>query len=115
MWSKTPGRLLFTGEERAYLALQPLARLATIDATGQPDTDVAGFELDGDNILIASYRGLATSRAYRNVAAGTTKVSLIVNRLVSVEPMDIAPAKIHGTAASERRTGRFPPHKRAWR
>jgi pyridoxamine 5'-phosphate oxidase family protein len=102
---------MFTEKERAYLTAQRLARLATIDASGQPDADVVGFELDGEAIVIGSYRDLANSRKYQNVAAGNTKVSLIVDSLASVDPLEPMAVKIHGTAAIERRQGRFGPEE----
>jgi pyridoxamine 5'-phosphate oxidase family protein len=98
---------MFTEKERAYLSSQRLARLATVSATGQPDADVVGFELDGDDVLIGSFRNLAGSRKYKNVAAGSDKVSLIVDSLASVDPMDPVAVKIHGVASIEQRDGRF--------
>jgi pyridoxamine 5'-phosphate oxidase family protein len=100
---------MFTAKERAYLTAQRLARLATVSPSGQPDADVVGFELDGDDILIGSYQDLHKSRKYQNVAAGGTRVSLIVDSLAAVEPMDPVAVKIHGTATIEPRTGRFGP------
>ena len=70
---------------------------------------MVGFELDGDDILIGSYQNLAGSRKYKNVAAGGDKVSLIVDSLASVDPMDPVAVKIHGTASIEQRNGRFGP------
>ena len=66
---------MFAEKERAYLSSQRLARLATVSTSGQPDADVVGFELDGDDILIGSYQNLAGSRKYKNVAAGGGMVS----------------------------------------
>jgi len=100
---------MFTAKERAYLGSQRLARLATVSPSGQPDAVVVGFELDGDDILIGSFENLAGSRKYKNVAAGGGKVSLIVDSLTSVDPMDPVAVKIHGTAAIEHRNGRFGP------
>jgi pyridoxamine 5'-phosphate oxidase family protein len=100
---------MFTEKERAYLRSQRLARLATVSPSGQPDADVVGFELDGDDILIGSYQNLAGSRKYKNVAADGQKVSLIVDSLASVDPMDPVAVKIHGTALIEQRNGRFGP------
>jgi pyridoxamine 5'-phosphate oxidase family protein len=100
---------MFTDKERAYLGSQRLARLATVSPSGQPDVDVVGFELDGDEILIGSYQNLAGSRKYKNVAAGGSMVSLIVDSLASVEPMDPVAVKIHGMASIEHRNGRFGP------
>lgn len=100
---------MFTEKERAYLGRQRLAHLATISPSGQPDADVVGFELDGDDILIGSYRDLDRSRKYKNVAAGDGKVSLVIDSLASVDPMDPVAVKIHGTASIEQRNGRFGP------
>ena len=100
---------MFTEKERTYLSSQRLARLATVSPSGQPDADVVGFELDGDDILIGSYENLAGSRKYQNVAAGGGMVSLIIDSLASVDPMNPVAVKIHGTAAIEHRNGRFGP------
>lgn len=100
---------MFTEKERAYLSSQPLARLATISPSGQPDADVVGFELDGDDILVGSYDNLAGSRKYKNVAAGGQRVSLVVDSLNSMNPMDPVAVKLHGLASIEHRTGRFGP------
>ncbi len=100
---------MFTEKERAYLRSHRLCRLATVSETGQPDADVVGFELDGDDILIGSYRDLEKSRKYKNVAAGGEKVSLIVDSLASEEPMDPVAVKIHGAASIEERNGRLGP------
>jgi pyridoxamine 5'-phosphate oxidase family protein len=100
---------MFTEKERAYLGSQRLARLATVCPSGQPDADVVGFELDGDDVLIGSYQKLAGSRKYKNVAAGCGKVSLIVDSLASVDPIDPVAVKIQGTASIEHRNGRFGP------
>jgi pyridoxamine 5'-phosphate oxidase family protein len=100
---------MFSEKERAYLVSQPLARLATIDATGQPDADAVAFELDGNAIVIGSYHALEKSRKYRNIAAGNTKVSLVVDTLPSFDPPMPVAVKIHGDATIEQRDGRFGP------
>jgi pyridoxamine 5'-phosphate oxidase family protein len=100
---------MFTEKERAYLRSQPLARLATVSATGQPDADVVGFERAGEEIVIGSYADLDKSRKYKNIAAGGEIVALIVDSLASVEPMQPVAMKAHGTATIEHRAGRFDP------
>ncbi|MFG1707495.1 pyridoxamine 5'-phosphate oxidase family protein [Nonomuraea sp. M3C6] len=40
----------FTDEELAYLRSQPLARVATLGADGQPDVVPLAFEYDGWNM-----------------------------------------------------------------
>lgn len=100
---------MFSEKERAYLVSQPLARLATLDVTGQPDADAVTYELDGDSIVIGSYHSLEKSRKYRNIAAGNTKVSLVVDTLPSVDPVTPVAVKVHGVATIEHREGRFGP------
>lgn len=100
---------MFSEKEREYLASQPLARLATLDVTGQPDADAVTYELDGDAIVIGSYHNLEKSRKYRNIAAGNTKVSLVVDTLPSIDPVTPVAVKIHGEAKIEHRVGRLGP------
>lgn len=100
---------MFSEKERAYLVSQQLARLATIDVTGQPDADAVTYELDGNTIVIGSYHSLEKSRKYRNIAAGNTKVSLVVDTLPSVDPVTPVAVKVHGEATIEHRDGRFGP------
>jgi len=100
---------MFSEKERAYLLAQPLARLATLDVTGQPDADAVTYELDGDAIVNGSYHSLEKSRKYRNIAAGNRKVSLVVDTLPSLDPVTPVAVKIHGTATIEHRNGRFGP------
>jgi pyridoxamine 5'-phosphate oxidase family protein len=110
---------MFTEKERAYLSSQRLARLATVSPSGQPDADVVGFELDGDDILIGSYQNLAGSRKYKNVAADGEKVSFIVDSLASVDPMEYIVVRprttwswgVEGPAFVD---GEFRPHKQTW-
>ena len=58
--------MAFSDDEIAYLQSQPLARLATVNADGQPD--------------------VARTRKLRNIGAGRSKVSLVFDDLVSMEP-----------------------------
>lgn len=72
---------MFSREELAYLADQ---RLATVDADGQPTVDAVGFAFHHDRFLVGG-RDLPATRKHRNVAAGNTRVSLIVDDLRSVD------------------------------
>ena len=58
--------MAFSDDEIAYLQSQPPARLATVNADGQPD--------------------VARTRKLRNIGAGRSKVSLVFDDLVSMEP-----------------------------
>jgi pyridoxamine 5'-phosphate oxidase family protein len=77
----------FSDEEIAYLQAQPIARLATVNADGQPDVVPVAFELDGPYIWVGGVGpDVANTRKLRNIGAGRTKVSLVVDDLVSMEP-----------------------------
>ena len=76
---------MFSEKELAYLRTQSLLRLATVAPDGQPDVDAVGFEFDGQYFYIGGLV-LQSSRKYKNVAAGHTKVSLIIDDDESQEP-----------------------------
>ena len=88
---------MFTREELVYLRQQMLARLATVDAVGQPTVDAVGFQFEGGQFYIGGI-DLARSRKYRNIAAGNTQVSLIVDDVASMEPYQPRGIKVHGSA-----------------
>lgn len=94
---------MFSEKELAYLRTQKLLRLATVEPDGQPDVDAVGFEFDGQYFYIGGHV-LQTSRKYKNVAAGNTKVSLIIDDQETDEPRGI---KLHGVAKIVQRTGRL--------
>ena len=97
---------MFSEQELAYLQTQRLARLATVDTSGQPTVDAVDFSLDGGQILIGAHSPVL-SRKYRNVLDGHTKVALIVDDLASVQPWRPRGIKIHGTAEVVERSGHF--------
>ena len=91
---------MFTESERAYLASQHLARLATVSPEGTPDVAVVGFSLEDDHFFVGGFRMMKTLK-YRNVLNGNQYVALVVDDL----PSDALPGegkargiKIHGTA-----------------
>ncbi len=97
---------MFSNEELAYLADQRLARIATVDTSGQPSVDAVGFAFDGDRFVVGG-RNLPASRKHRNVVAGNTKVSLIVDDLRSVDPWRPRGIRVFGTARAVTRDGMF--------
>ena len=97
-------------QEIAYLQSQRLARIATVDANGQPTVDAVGFSLDGGQILIGTHSP-RLSRKYRNVLDGNTAVALIVDDLASIQPWQPRGIKIHGVAEVVERQGPFRPGK----
>jgi pyridoxamine 5'-phosphate oxidase family protein len=99
---------MFSQQELEFLQSQRLARLATVDANGQPTVDAVGFSLDGGNILIGTHSSVVT-RKYRNVAEGNSHVALIIDDLQSVQPWRPRGIKVHGTAVVAQRSGHFGP------
>ncbi|BCK70627.1 PPOX class F420-dependent oxidoreductase [Streptomyces libani subsp. rufus] len=78
----TTGKV-FTPTERAYLAGQPLARLATVGPAGGPQVRPVGFVLNDDDTLDIGGPALRRSQKYRNAQA-RPEVSLLID--------DMAPA-----------------------
>lgn len=59
----------FTAEETAYLRSQPLARLATLSAVGQPDVVPFSFEFDGECFWVGgSGASVLATRRFRKRA-----------------------------------------------
>ncbi|GAA5043967.1 pyridoxamine 5'-phosphate oxidase family protein [Thermocatellispora tengchongensis] len=89
----------FTDEEIAYLRSQPLARLSTVSPDGQPDAVPLAFELDETCLWVGGVgAGVLTTRKFRNVQAGNTKVALVVDDLVSLDPFIARGIRIYGRA-----------------
>ncbi len=96
----------FTGEEITYLQSQPLARLATVDAGGQPDVVPVGFEFDGTVFYVGGI-DLTATRKYRNIHAGDAKVALVVDDLASTDPWAPRFVRVYGRADIVEREGRI--------
>ncbi len=99
---------MFSETEVAFLQAQPLARLATVNLHGQPDVDAVGFRFDGKHFYIGGHNFTA-SRKYKNVEAGNTKVSLIIDDLKTIQPWDPRGIKIHAVAKIVQIEGQFGP------
>ncbi|GHO81024.1 hypothetical protein KSD_87950 [Ktedonobacter sp. SOSP1-85] len=89
---------MFSEQELAFLRTQPLARLATVAINGQPDADAVGFAFENGRFYIGGYF-LERTRKYKNIAAGHSKVSLLIDELPSLEPLEPRSIKLHGEAA----------------
>jgi pyridoxamine 5'-phosphate oxidase family protein len=98
----------FSEEEIAYLRSQQLARLATVSADGQPDVVPVGFEFDGRHVYVGGVDPVKT-RKFRNVRAGSTKVALVIDDLMSTSPWTPRYLRIYGDAELVERKGRFGP------
>jgi pyridoxamine 5'-phosphate oxidase family protein len=97
---------MFSDEEIAYLRSQPLARLATVAADGQPDVVPVGFEFDGTHIYVGG-RDPVNTRKFRNVRGGNAQVALVIDDLVSTRPWIPRYLRIYGIADLVERDGRF--------
>jgi pyridoxamine 5'-phosphate oxidase family protein len=89
----------FTDEEIAYLRQQPIARLCTLAADGQPDAVPVAFEFDGTFFWVGgSGESVLNTRKMRNVQAGSRTVALVIDDLVSLDPFIARGVRIYGDA-----------------
>jgi pyridoxamine 5'-phosphate oxidase family protein len=89
----------FTEEEIAYLRSQPLARVATMSAGGQPDVVPLAFEFDGTYFWVGGVGpSVANTRKFRNIRAGRRKVAVVVDDLVSLDPFNARCIRVYGYA-----------------
>jgi pyridoxamine 5'-phosphate oxidase family protein len=89
---------LFTDAELAYLASQPLGRLATLAADGYPQNNPVGFRVDADRGTIEiGGHGLGASRKFANVRA-RPQVSFVIDDIVSTDPWRVRGMEIRGDA-----------------
>ncbi|MGW7082158.1 PPOX class F420-dependent oxidoreductase [Streptomyces sp. NPDC054871] len=87
----------FSEAEQAYLKSQRLGRMASVDATGQPQANPVGFfPQDDGTILIGGY-ALGTTKKWRNLQTNP-KVSLVVDDIVSERPWKVRGVDIRGDA-----------------
>ena len=89
--------MAFTDEEIAYIRSQPLARVATVSADGQPDVVPVVFEFDGFHFFIGGYAP-ERARRTRNIDQGNDKVALVIDDLASVRPWSPRYLRVYGTA-----------------
>ena len=101
----------FDDAETAYLRSQPLARLATLGEGGQPDVVPVAFEFDGTFFWVGGVgSSVLSTRKFRNVAAGSVRVALVVDDLVSVQPFVARAVRVYGVADGPvERVGMFGP------
>ncbi|KAA8885082.1 PPOX class F420-dependent oxidoreductase [Nocardia colli] len=80
----------FTDVERAYLAGQKLARLATVTAEGAPQIIALGFRLNDDGTIDLGGPNHVATQRYRNILANP-KVSLLIDDMTPDEPGAVKP------------------------
>jgi pyridoxamine 5'-phosphate oxidase family protein len=90
--------MAFTDEELEYLRSQPLARLATLGEGEQPDVMPLAFEFDGSYLWVGGGATVLATRKMRNAAAGRSKVALVIDDLVSLEPFIVRGIRVYGDA-----------------
>lgn len=90
--------MTFSENERAYLAEQPLGRLATRRPDGSLQNNPVGFSLnETGGTLDITGRALGATRKFANVA-DNGQVALVVDDLVSRNPWEVRGLEIRGTA-----------------
>lgn len=99
---------MFSEPELAFLRAQRIARIATVALDGQPTVDAVGFSFDGRRFYVGG-RHIQATRKYKNVAAGNTKVSLVIDELKSVQPWQAQGIRVHGEAEAVEGQAHFGP------
>ena len=91
--------MAFSDDEMAYLRTQPVARLATVNADGGPDVVPVAFEVDDSAIWVGGIGAqVLKTRKFRNIGAGRTEVSLVVDDVVSIQPFIARSVRVYGIA-----------------
>ncbi|PZG27571.1 PPOX class F420-dependent oxidoreductase [Spongiactinospora gelatinilytica] len=88
----------FTEEEIEYLRSQSLGRLATVGGDGQPDVVPVAVEYDGTFLWVGGGATVTRTRKFRNVGAGSDKAALVIDDMVSVDPLIARGIRIYGLA-----------------
>jgi pyridoxamine 5'-phosphate oxidase family protein len=83
--------------ELAYLRTQRLGRLATVDASGQPQANPVGFFLRDDGSIDIGGYSMGKSKKWRNIA-GNPHVALVVDDVVTVSPWVVRGVEIRDEA-----------------
>ncbi|MGH7667536.1 MAG: PPOX class F420-dependent oxidoreductase [Candidatus Dormibacteria bacterium] len=88
----------FNDKELAYLRDQPLARIATADASGRPHVVPVGFRVSEDGTAIeVGGHDFAKSKKYRDMRTNP-RVAIAIDDLVSVNPWTPRGIEIRGRA-----------------
>ena len=97
---------MFTEAEVEYLNSQPLARLATVTSSGQPQVRPTSYHYNAETgtIDVGGFR-MRDTQKYRNVEAGSA-VSIVVDEVISMDPWTVRGIEIRGSA--ETLTGQEP-------
>jgi pyridoxamine 5'-phosphate oxidase family protein len=90
--------MTFTDPELAYLATQPIGRLATVRSDGSPQVSPVGFRYNVElgTIDIGGYN-MSASQKFRNVIH-TGKAAFVVDDIASIQPWRVRCIEIRGAA-----------------
>ena len=89
--------MAFTTSEAEYLAAQPLGRIATRSAKGEPDIAPVTFSLSEDGSISVSGFDNPRTIKWNNVVA-TGRAAFVVDDLASVSPWRPRGVKVRGSA-----------------
>jgi pyridoxamine 5'-phosphate oxidase family protein len=88
----------FTDQECEFIRSQGIGRLATVGPGGQPDVVPVAVEFDGEHFWVGGPGAVAQTRKFRNVAAGSTRVSIVFDDLLSMDPFVARGIRVYGEA-----------------
>jgi pyridoxamine 5'-phosphate oxidase family protein len=89
--------MAFTEHERRYLAEQPLGRIATTSAAGEPDIAPVGFGVDDGGVIEIGGLDNTKTIKWHNVLA-TGRAAFVVDDLATVDPWRPRGVKVRGAA-----------------
>lgn len=88
----------FSEQERAYLAVARLGRLATVDQRGRPHVVPTGFRFDpAEGVIAIGGQDLAGTKKFRD-ARTNPQVAFVVDDIVSTEPWRVRGVEVRGRA-----------------
>ena len=94
---------VYTEAERAYIATQRVARIATASPDGAPDVAAVRFRMEGDAIDIGGRVNPATIKWWNVVRNG--RASVTIDDIASEDPWVVRGIKITGRAETVEREG----------
>ncbi|MFE9632153.1 PPOX class F420-dependent oxidoreductase [Streptomyces sp. NPDC006463] len=99
----------FSEAELTYLRSQRLGRLATVDATGQPQANPVGFFPQEDGTILVGGMAMGATKKWRNLQRNP-RLALVVDDLVSAHPWRVRGIEIRGHATLEVGPHTLGPH-----
>jgi pyridoxamine 5'-phosphate oxidase family protein len=88
----------FTDQEREFIRSHGIGRLATVGPGGQPDVVPVAVEFDGEYFWVGGPGAVTSTRKFRNVATGSSQVSIVFDDLLSMDPFVARGIRIYGDA-----------------